>query len=580
MEVYKRLFKYVPEKIHYVYLSSIFSVISAVLGVIPFWYLSKFLHTLLVESDLQQSTRYAVIIVGLLLLYMLMYFLALATSHFVAFRLERNLRKEAVNHLMKASFSFFDLESSGRIRKIIDDNASETHTIVAHIIPDAIVATLTPVLMVVFTFIVDIRLGIMFLIVLLISAFQLNGMMGNKAFMGEYMASLERMNSEAVEYVRGMQVVKIFRITIDSFKAFYNAIKSYAKKAYAYSKSCEIPYVSFEVLMNVFVIAAIPFGIMYISKGESSTEVLSKIVFFMCFSGTIFSAIMRIMYVSMFQFQAVQAVEKLENIFVQMQTNSLKRGVLNAFPDYSIEFKNVSFKYEEDYVLKDVSFKLEENKTYALVGSSGGGKSTIAKLISGFYKIDEGEIRIGGKNIEDYTENAMMKNISFVFQNTKLFKTSIFENVKLGNQNASDEQVMKALELAQCNDILEKFKDREHTVIGSKGVYLSGGETQRIAIARAILKDAKIVILDEASAATDPENEYEIQKAFTNLMKNKTVIMIAHRLSSIRNVDEILVVDNGDIVERGNDKELMAKNGRYKMLQDIFAKANDWRVYD
>ncbi len=226
-----------------------------------------------------------------------------------------------------------------------------------------------------------------------------------------------------------------------------------------------------------------------------------------------------------------------------------------------------------------MNLKLEEGKTYALVGSSGGGKSTIAKLISGFYKINEGELRIGGKSIDSYSEHALMKNIAFVFQHSKLFKMSIYDNVKLGNPSATDEEIKNALTLAQC-DFVEKLKDKEHTVIGSKGVYLSGGETQRIAIARAILKNANIVILDEASAATDPENEYELQQAFSNLMKGKTVIMIAHRLTTIRKVDEILVVDNGQIVERGSDQELMALGGRYKTLQEIFTQANSWRVYD
>lgn len=580
MGVYKKLFHYTPERMIFAYMSVFLSIVSAFLGIAPFWYLWKFLEELLIRENITGSKYYAVVIVALTLAYALFYFLALASSHLLAFRLETNLRKEGIRHLMKASFAFFDMNSSGKVRKIIDDNAAETHMIVAHLIPDIVLAILTPILMIVTVFFVDIKLGALLLIMIVIAGIQVKGMMGDQEFMKVYMASLERMNSEAVEYVRGMQVVKIFRTTIDSFKTFYDAIMSYSEYALNYTISCRTPFVLFQVLLNIFVTFTVPIGILLMDKGASTNETLAKIIFFACFGGMIFTAIMRIMYVSMFQFQATQAVDKLENLFDEMKKNALSHGDEEKFEDFSIEFHNVSFGYEEEEVLKNISFKLEGNKTYALVGSSGGGKSTIAKLVSGFYKVQEGEIRIGGKNIESYTKDTLMKHIAFVFQNTKLFQTSIYENVKIGKPEASDEEIMQALKLAQCNEILDKFPDREHTKIGSKGVYLSGGEMQRVAIARAILKDADIIILDEASAAADPENEYEIQLAFSNLMKNKTVLMIAHRLSSIRNVDEILVVDNGNIVERGTDGELTALDGRYKKLQDMFSQANEWRVYD
>jgi ABC transporter, ATP-binding/permease protein len=327
----------------------------------------------------------------------------------------------------------------------------------------------------------------------------------------------------------------------------------------------------------LFAAFTIPVAIYYMNKGADGNLIIAKIVFYVCFTGILFASFMRVMYVGMYNFQAKSVVDKLENLFTEMSKDNITHGTEEKFDNFGIEFKNVSFGYNEEKILKNVSFKLEPNKTYALVGSSGGGKSTIAKLISGFYRINEGEILIGGKNIASYSKNALMKNIAFVFQTSKLFKTSIFENVKMGNKNASDEDVMNALRLARCEDILDKFKDREHTLIGSKGVHLSGGEIQRIAIARAILKNADIIILDEASAAADPENEYEIQQAFSNLMKNKTVIMIAHRLSSIKNVDEILVVEDGNIIERGSDKELMEKGGKYSKLQKLYSQANEWR---
>ena len=261
-----------------------------------------------------------------------------------------------------------------------------------------------------------------------------------------------------------------------------------------------------------------------------------------------------------------------------MHQDSLRHGSREIFDHFDIEFDHVTFGYGDRTVLKDVSFLLKQNRSYALVGASGSGKSTIAKLISGFSKVDQGAIRIGGHALEEYSEKALLENIAFVFQDVKLFKTSLYENVAMANRSAGREEVMEAFRRAGCGSILEKFKDRENTLIGSKGVYLSGGEKQRIGIARAILKDARIVIMDEASAAVDPENEHELQKAFAELMKDKTVIMIAHRLTSIRNVDEILVIEDGQVTERGTDRELMQTDTRYKYFQDLYAQANDWRV--
>ena len=578
MDIYKKLFKYVPDKKYLVYIGIFMSLISSVLSILPYWFLYKFLNEFLLKKDFTQAKNYAITIFVIMLVQSLIYFISVGFTHLFAFRLETNLRKAGISHLMKASFSFFDVNESGRIRKIIDDNATDTHMIVAHLIPDITVALITPILLFVIMFSVDIYLGIATVILTILSAIFTKLMYGDVKFMEKYNKALERVNSEAVEYVRGMQVLKIFKASIFSFKSFYDSIVDYSRCAYEYSKSCKQPYVIFQIILLGAAAFVTPFAIMLSKGAENNVSIMIKLIFFTCFIGTLFGCFMRIMYVGMHQYMATQAVEKLENLFTEMEANDIKYGNDKEFSSYDIEFRNVSFKYDTANILENLSFRLDENKTYALVGSSGGGKSTIAKLISGFYKIDEGEILIGGKNISTYSREALMNNISFVFQNSKLFKTTIFENVKIGNENASYEEVMNALKLARCGDILDKFETRENTVIGSKGVHLSGGEIQRIAIARAILKDAKIIILDEASAASDPENEHEIQLAFSNLMKDKTVIMIAHRLSSIRNVDEILVVDNGKIIERGTDKELMEIGGRYKFLQDLFSQANEWRM--
>mgnify|MGYP000924152350 FL=1 len=578
MDIYKKLFKYVPDKKYLIYSGIFMSMISSALSILPYWFLYKFLNEFILMKNFERAQYYAFIIFIIMVLQSLIYFFAAWLTHLFAFRLESNLRKKGIEHLINASFYFFDFNQSGRIRKIIDDNATDTHMIVAHLIPDITLALITPILLFVIMFSVDIYLGIATVILTILSAIFTVLMYGDIKFMDKYNKSLERVNSESVEYVRGMQVLKIFKASIFSFKSFYDSIIDYSKSAYEYSKSCKNPFVIFQIILLGAGAYIIPFAIM-ISKGtQNNLEVMIKLIFFTCFIGTLFSCYMRIMYLGMHQYMASQAVDKLETLFGEMEENGIKYGTDTYFKDYNIEFKNVSFKYDDKFILENLSFKLNENKTYALVGSSGGGKSTIAKLISGFYKIDEGEILIGDKNITNYSRESLMNNISFVFQNSKLFKTTIFENVKIGNENASYEEVMKALKMARCDDILDKFKTRENTIIGSKGVYLSGGEIQRIAIARAILKDAKIIILDEASAASDPENEHEIQLAFSNLIKEKTVIIIAHRLSSIKNVDEILVVDKGQIIERGTDTELLKNNGRYKFLQDLFSQANEWRI--
>lgn len=580
MNTYKKLFSYAPEKLHCVYISIVLSVLSAVLLVLPFWYLWRFIEQLVVENDTGEAMSLAVWIVGFMLANAVVYFFALWASHLLAFRLESNLRKRGTDHLMKASFAFFDMNSSGKTRKLLDDNAAQTHMLVAHLIPDISVAIITPILLMVLIFFVDVRLGALLIFLTIIGLIQMKLMMGGQEFMKVYMQSLEKMNAEAVEYVRGMQVLKIFRTTVQSFRSFYDIIKQYSEYAYDYTMSCRKHFVSFQVIFNVIIVISVPFAIYFMNRGEPMMEILAKTIFFACFSGAIFNCFMRIMYVGMYHFQAQQVVEKLEGLFGDMEKCKLSHGSEEEMKNYDIEFCDVSFKYDREYVLENVNFSLPGHRTYALVGSSGGGKSTIAKLISGFYSLEKGEIKIGGVPLTAYTEEALMKNIAFVFQNAKLFKTSIYENVKMADEKASHEDVMEALKLARCEDILDKFPDRENTLIGAKGVHLSGGEIQRIAIARAILKDAEIVILDEASAAADPENEFEIQKAFSNLMEGKTVIMIAHRLSSIKNVDEILVINHGDIIERGTHEELTEKGGRYKMLQDMFSIANDWRVYD
>lgn len=452
---------------------------------------------------------------------------------------------------------------------------------VAHLIPDNTGAMITPVLVLVLGFFISYRVGIVLVVMTAVSLVLLKYMMGEQQFMKIYQASLEKLSSETVEYIRGMQVVKIFGVDVRSFKALNTAIKEYAQNALNYSLSCKTPYVLFQELFFGVVAILIPVILLFTKAGSDLKLMSLELIMVFFLSGVLYTYIMKVMYLSMYTFQAQDAVSKLENMYKDMQEDVLQFGDKTEFKNHNIEFENVSFGYKKDnLILENLSFKLEENKSYALVGASGSGKTTIAKLISGFYNVNDGEIKIGGENITSYSKEALINEISFVFQDSKLFKTTIYENVALANKDASRKEVFEAMRLAGVDGIIAKFKDRENTVIGSKGVYLSGGEKQRVAIARAILKDAKIVIFDEASAAIDPDNEHELQKAFSNLMKEKTVIMIAHRLTSIRNVDEILVMENGKIIERGSDRELMKKDSVYKHFQDTYKTANDWRVAD
>lgn len=578
--VYKKLISYAPEKKYLLFFTIFFSVVSAVLQIYAFYYLYEFLNKLITEGNSQGAGTYALYIAVLMMCGGILYFLSLTLSHLFAFRLETNLRKFGIDGLTNASFRFFDMNSSGKTRKLLDDNAAQTHMAVAHLIPDNTGAIIVPILVLVLGFFVSIRVGVVLITLAVLSGILMFFMMGEKNFMKIYQESLEKLSSETVEYIRGMQVVKIFGVDVRSFKALNNAIKEYAKYALDYSLSSRKPYVLFQELFFGLVAIVVPLILLFIDITSNPKEIAVELIMLFFLSGVLFTFVMKVMYLSMYIFQAQDAVDKLEQLYDEMQKDSLSFGTETNFKNFDIEFDNVSFGYTDNMVLENLSFKLDAGKSYALVGESGSGKSTIAKLISGFYKINDGEIKIGGKPLTNYTKDAIVNNISFVFQDSKLFKTTLFENVALANKNASKEEVLRAMHLAGCDSILDKFKDKENTLIGSKGVYLSGGEKQRIAIARAILKNAQIVIFDEASAAIDPDNEHELQKAFANLMKGKTVIMIAHRLTSIKNVDEILVLENGKIIERGTDKNLMKEESVYKHFQDMYAKANDWRVLD
>lgn len=578
MKVYKKLFQYVPDNIFIGYMAIILSGISAFLMVYGYYVIYLFFKEVIVYGDNGNAGVLSIKIVIYLTASALLYLISGLVSHKLAFRLETNLRKRGIDGLTDASFRFFDLNSSGYIRKTIDDNAAKTHMAVAHMLPDNSQAFLVPLFALILAFAISLRVGIFMIVLSLVCGLLLSMMMFNSNMMKLYQESLDKLSSETVEYIRGIQVVKIFGTKLKSFKALHEAIMNYSKYAYDYSISCKVPYVIYQLIfLGLIAIISIPLS--FFLTGISNPKFMAvELIMIFFLSGVIMVSFMKIMWAGMNLFNANFALDRLEELYNKMQEDKLAYGERETFDNYNIEFENVSFSYGENQVLENLSFFLKEKKTYALVGHSGSGKSTVAKLLSGFYKVDGGAIKIGGYPLEEYTKEAIIRNISFVFQDSKLFKKSIYDNVALADEKASREEVMSALRLAGGDEIIAKFKDRENTIIGSKGVYLSGGEKQRIAIARAILKKSPIVIMDEASASIDADNEYELQKAFRNLMKDKTVIMIAHRMTSIRNVDEIIVLENGQVVERGDNDALVKKQGLYSRLLNLYETANDWRV--
>lgn len=581
MNTFSRLFGYAKEKRIFMILSLVFSAAATVLSFIPYYYFWQMLKEITGNGDIIVIQKISFRIFATTVLYAVTYMLSLSCSHIFAFRLETNMKKKGLQHLLNASFSFFDVNPSGKTRKIIDDNSSNTHTIIAHILPDSVNAILFPLGVLSLAFLASLQIGLLVVAAVIFSLFCFKFMYSGTNMMKQYMVALEDINSETVEFVRGIQVIKVFGLVLESFEKLHKSIINYSKIVNEQSRMCRKPFVLYQCGMMSFGALIILIAFPMIRANASVSEVVSIVVFFMTFVGLLNNAFIKVLFFSKNFNLGKDAIDRLEALFSEMDKNKLPGGHVANLKNKDIAFENVSFAYEDGVpILNDFNLKLQEGKSYALVGPSGGGKSTIAKLISGFYPVTKGSIKIGGIDVKEYKSETLEKSISFVFQNAKLFHTSIYENVKIGKPDAKHEEIMAALALAQCNSIIEKFADKENTVIGAKGIHLSGGEIQRIAIARAILKNAPIIILDEASAASDPENEYEMQQAFSSLMKHKTVIMIAHRLSSIKNVDEILLVENGRVTERGSHETLMQKETKYKKLQELFSQANEWRVGD
>lgn len=561
------------------------SALSAICLLVPFVYIWDVVNALLaVAPDFTKAQNldvYAINAFTFAVLGIILNFFGLMGTHLSAFKNEKNMKDAAIKHLLKLPLGYFSNHTSGGLRKIIDYSTAKTEIFLAHQLFDLTGAIVTPIVFLILLFSFDWRLGLICLIPIILCFVFMYPMFSKESrnSMEKYEKYLEEMNGEAVEYVRGIPVTKAFQQSIYSFKNFINAIKNYGKFSAEYSMSTHIPMTAFTVSINGFFALLIPAGIL-LAGSVVDVKFFANFMFYIIFTPICAVMMMKIMTVSQDWMLASCALDSIEAI---LNENPLVDPINPQKPkNHSIKFEGVYFDYEnadgDEHILNDVNLKINENETVALVGPSGGGKTTIASLIPRFWDVNQGSIKVGDVDVRDISTKELMKNISFVFQNTTLFKDSIYNNVAIGRKGASRDDVKKALSLTQCDDIIDELPDGINTVIGSEGTYLSGGQQQRIALARAVLKDAPIIILDEATALADPENEYLIQKAISEITKDKTVIMIAHRLSSVKNVDKIYVVENGRIVEEGNHHTLINSGGIYSRMWDEFNQSIQWKV--
>jgi ATP-binding cassette subfamily B protein IrtA len=583
MSTLKKLQNYMGKRKVLLPAAMLLSALSALAGMLPYILIWLIVRELLEHGEITSSgnvVTYAWWAAGMAVASIVLYFAALMSSHLAAFRVESNLRKEAMRQIVRMPLGFFDINTSGRIRKIIDDNAGVTHSFLAHQLPDLAATFLVPLVAVILIFMFDWILGLACIVPVIIAMLVMGFMMNaeGRQFMKSYMTSLEEMNTEAVEYVRGIPVVKVFQQTIYSFKNFHRCIMNYNKMVFGYTRMWEKPMSLYTVIINGFVFFLAPLAILLIGYSGNYASVLLNFFLFVLITPVFSQSIMKSMYLNQALGQASEAIGRLENLVAYEHLTVVEHP--QPVKEFSIQFEKVSFSYPgaNQKAVDDVSFTIPQGNTVALVGASGGGKTTIARLVPRFWEATEGKVLIGGINVREIAPEELMKYISFVFQNTKLFKTSLLENIKYGNPDATMEEVERAVDMAQCREIINKLPLGLNTKIGTEGTYLSGGEQQRIVLARAILKNAPIIVLDEATAFADPENEHLIQQALKELTKGKTVLMIAHRLSSITDADNILVIDKGKIAEQGTHANLLGKQGIYYHMWNEYQQSVRWTI--
>ena len=564
------------------YASWALSAISALAALVPFWYIWRIIKEVLAAApdfskaaDLPHLGMMAVIYA---IMSFLIYIVALFCSHLSAFRVATNMQIEITEYIAKLPLGFADSFGSGKLRKIINDSTKATETYLAHQLPDQYAAIATPIGLLALLMAFDWRLGLLSLVPVVLGFVIMSAMTGKRMEekMRQYGNALAAMSNEAVEYVRGIPVVKTFGQSVFSFKKFKGTIDEYSKWVIAYTKDMRMPMMCYTAAINgvfAFLIA----GAYIFTRGGAGNEFLLNLLFYIIITPVISVTLTKLMYMSENNMVVKDALERIDSV---LNTEPMYESDKPVLPkDSSVELDDVHFSYDgRKDVIRGVSLKINPGSTVAFVGPSGGGKSTLASLISRLFDADSGSIKIGGADVRDIPKRELMNNVSFVFQDSKLIKASILDNVRMGKPDASKQEVIKALETAQCTDIIDKFADGVDTVIGTGGVYLSGGEMQRIAIARAVLKNAPVIILDEATAFADPDNEVKVQQAFTKLAKGKTVIMIAHRLSTVVNTDCIYVIENGQVAENGTFEELNRQGGLFAKMWNDYQTSVEWKV--
>lgn len=577
-----RLMGYAGNYRYFTYASWVLSAVSALVALVPFVYIWKILRDVLnAAPDYAQAVNiphYGWMAVLFAVLAYLIYIAALMCSHLSAFRVATNLRLEVSEHLATLPLGFTETFGSGKLRKIIHESTGAAETFLAHQLPDKYNAMATPIGLLVLLLVFDWRLGLLSLVPVALGFVIMSAMTGRRMAdkMRQYGNALESMSNEAVEYVRGIPVVKTFGQSVFSFKKFKATIDEYEKWVIAYTKELRMPMMLYTAAINGVFAFLIVGGLLFTRNGVTS-EFLLNLLFYIIITPVISLTLTRIMYMSENELVVADALARVDSV---LDAEPVPENDHPRHPkDASVSLKDVHFSYDgKTDVIKGVSLKIQPGQMVAFVGPSGGGKSTLANLICRFFDVQSGSVRVGGADVRDIPKKELMDTISFVFQNSRLLKGSILDNVRLGRAQATEAEVLAALKAAQCMDIVEKFPEGIHTVIGTKGVYLSGGEQQRIAIARAMLKNAPILLLDEATAFADPDNEAKVQAAFAQLAKGKTVLMIAHRLSTVANADCIYVVQDGQIVESGTKDELCAQNGLFARMRQDYQASVQWKV--
>lgn len=576
--VLKRSLHYAGKKRYMLPLAMVFSALSGILVLMPMVYIHKIVSGIILSGsvDGEAIRYYAILAASFAAAGMLLYFCALMVSHLFAFEVESNIIKLSVKKMMAKPLGFFANRESGNLRKTIVDGAGETHTMLAHQLPDLAMTIVSPIVLLVFFFLFDWRLGLVSLVPMVITVLLMATMATpkSKKLREEYYEGLANLSAESVEYVRGIPVVKTFAQSVESFDRFYSLIVKLKDFVVRWSMGFKNKMSLYEAISSSTAFFLVPVAIMMITSGADMREVLGNSVIYLLIGPVFGVFMMRSASMQNFIYFAELALDKIDTA---LDYEDLTYGEATAVGE-GLEFRNVSFSYGKDKVLDNVSFKVNKGETVALVGASGGGKTTVARLAARFYDADEGDIFIGGTSIKEYKKEALSQKVAFVFQMSKLFKMSLRENLLLGDPNASDEEIEQALVRAGAKEIVDNLEKGLDTVYGTKGTYFSGGEIQRLSIARAFLKNADFVILDEATAFADPENEHIIQASFKELSKDKTTLMIAHRLSTVVNVDRILVMENGKIVESGTHNELLTLGGVYKKLWSEYQKAANWRI--